>query len=153
MKDCGQILYWVILFVYTNTQYIYLICISFIYFLQKARHFCGPIHPIPILTCYFWVWTPLLITTITREHQSQQNEKGLMLAGYSKMVDKVFFKIAANVAVNIVLLIIYAHYFGRQSIQKFLEKDVTIVKNKETPTNIPPPGKISSEFYILYNII
>ena len=69
------------------------------------------------------------------------------------MVDKVFFKIAANVAVNIVLLIIYAHYFGRQSIQKFLEKDVTIVKNKETPTNIPPPGKISSEFYILYNII
>ena len=61
-----------------------------------------------------------------------------MLAGYCKMVDKVFIKIAANVAANIVLFIIYALLFGQQSIKKYLEKGVTIVKYKETP--IPPPG-------------
>ena len=62
-----------------------------------------------------------------------------MLAGYCKMVDKVFFKIATNVAANIVLFIIYALLFGQQSIKKYLEKGVTIVKYKET-TPIPQPG-------------
>ena len=47
-----------------------------------------------------------------------------MLAGYSKMVDKVFIKITANVAVNILLFIIYAHFFGQQSIKKYMEKGV-----------------------------
>ena len=74
MKDCGQILYCVIYILFT--QYIYLICILFIWPQQKARNFCRPIHQIPILTCYFWVWTPLWITTITRKHQSQQKWKG-----------------------------------------------------------------------------
>ena len=63
-----------------------------------------------------------------------------MLAGYSKMVDKVFIKITANVAANIILFIIYAHYFGQQSVKKYFEKGVTIVKYTDTPPAIPPPG-------------
>ena len=43
------------------------------------------------------------------------------------------------VAVNIVLLIIYAHYFGHKSIQKYLKNGVIIVKEEENSV-LPPPG-------------
>ena len=43
------------------------------------------------------------------------------------------------VAVNIVLLIIYARYFGHKSIQKYLKNGVIIVKEEENSV-LPPPG-------------
>ena len=57
------------------------------------------------------------------------------------MVEKVFIKVAANVAANIVLFVIYAHYFGRLSIQKYEEAGVTIVKSKVESSSIVPPGR------------
>ena len=58
----------------------------------------------------------------------------------SRMTKKENAKIVTNILVNIVLFIIYAHYFGQQSVQKHLEKGVTIVRYTEAPSVIPPPG-------------
>ena len=57
-----------------------------------------------------------------------------------RMVNKEYIKVVTNILVNIVLFIIYAHYFEQQSVQKHLEKGVTIVRYTETPSVIPPPG-------------
>ena len=61
------------------------------------------------------------------------------------MINKEYAKVVTNILVNIVLFIIYAYYFGQQSIKKYIEKGVTIVEHTETPSVIPPPGKISMD--------
>ena len=43
-------------------------------------------------------------------------------------------------AVNIILLIIYAYFFGQKSIENFLKNGVIIVKDEEN-SGLPPPGK------------
>ena len=58
----------------------------------------------------------------------------------SRMIKKENAKVVTNILVNIVLFIIYAHYFGQQSVKKYLEKGVAIVRYTETPSVIPPPG-------------
>ena len=50
-----------------------------------------------------------------------------------------------NVFVVIWLLITYVFLFGLSSLQKYMGKDVNIVKKQENPVNIDPPGE--------YNII
>ena len=46
-----------------------------------------------------------------------------------------------NIAVSIVLLIIYAHFFGKPSLHKYVKKGIIIIKNKERTLDIKPPGK------------
>ena len=50
-------------------------------------------------------------------------------------------KLVANVAVNIILLIIYIYCFGQHSVSKYLADGVIVVKYEEVSTNISPPGK------------
>ena len=50
-------------------------------------------------------------------------------------------KLVANVAVNIILLIIYIYCFGQHSVSKYLSNGVIVVKYEEVSTNISPPGK------------
>ena len=44
------------------------------------------------------------------------------------------------VAVNIILLIFYAYFFGHQSIEKYMKNGVIIVKEEDN-SGLPPPGK------------
>ena len=50
-------------------------------------------------------------------------------------------------AVNIILLIIYAYFFGHKSIEKYLKNGVIIVKEEET-SSLPPPGKQVSKIEV-----
>ena len=50
-------------------------------------------------------------------------------------------KLVANIAVNIILLIIYIYCFGQHSVSKYLADGVIVVKYEEVSTNISPPGK------------
>ena len=50
------------------------------------------------------------------------------------------FKLFINVAANFALFMIYAYLFGQQSIQKYVEKGVTIIEYKESPSVVIPPG-------------
>ena len=45
-----------------------------------------------------------------------------------------------RVVTNIVLMIIYAYFFGQHSLGKYLEKGVVTVKLEEVTTAISPPG-------------
>ena len=50
-------------------------------------------------------------------------------------------KLVANIAVNIILLIIYIYCFGQHSVSKYLANGVIVIKYDEVSTNISPPGK------------
>ena len=54
------------------------------------------------------------------------------------MADKV--KLFIYVAANLLLFIIYTLLFGQQSIQKYVEKGVTIIEYTENPPVVIPPG-------------
>ena len=59
----------------------------------------------------------------------------------------------SNVFVVIWLLITYVFLFGLSSLQKYIGKDVNIVKQEENPINIDPPGeyRIILSSYLLKN--
>ena len=56
------------------------------------------------------------------------------------MADKLTLKLIATITVNIVLLIIYACTFGKNSMKKYLEGGLITVKHEEPITSIKPPG-------------
>ena len=58
-------------------------------------------------------------------------------------------KLVSNIMVSIVLLIIYAHFFGRFSIQRYLARDVMIIEQEEKNISIPQPGNVSCEAIIV----
>ena len=51
-------------------------------------------------------------------------------------------KLVSNIMVSMVLLIIYAHYFGRFSVQRYLAREVMIVEQEERGVSLPQPGKV-----------
>ena len=51
------------------------------------------------------------------------------------------FLVYINVFVVIWLVITYVFLFGLSSLQRYIGKDVNIVKQEENPTNIDPPGE------------
>ena len=63
------------------------------------------------------------------------------------------FLVYCNVFVVIWLLITYVFLFGLSSLQKYIGKDVNIVKQEENPINIDPPGEypIILSSYLLKN--
>ena len=56
------------------------------------------------------------------------------------MAGKLSLKLVATITVNIVLLIIYACTFGKNSMKKYLEGGLITVKHEEPITSIKPPG-------------
>ena len=48
---------------------------------------------------------------------------------------------AGNVAVSIILIIIYAHFFGKPSFDKYVNEGIIIIKKDQRTLEIPPPGK------------
>ena len=56
------------------------------------------------------------------------------------MAGKLSVKLVATITVNIVLLIIYACTFGKNSMKKYLEGGLITVKHEEPITAIKPPG-------------
>ena len=59
------------------------------------------------------------------------------------MVSKFFLKLSINIAINIILFVIYAFLFGIQSIDKYIDNGVSIINQEEKPaTAIIPPGKV-----------
>ena len=46
----------------------------------------------------------------------------------------------ARVAVNVILVIIYACYFGQHSILKYADKGVIIIKKEVKDAMVPQPG-------------
>ena len=57
------------------------------------------------------------------------------------MVEKTRLKDIGYIAVSIILLITYFLYFGKDSIERYLEKRVIITEHEEKHVTIPPPGK------------
>ena len=57
------------------------------------------------------------------------------------MVDKFYIKVTANLAVSLVLLILYAYFFGYSSVQRYLKRAVYITEEEEKYVQIPLPGK------------
>ena len=51
-------------------------------------------------------------------------------------------KVIAKVVINIILFILYIFFFGKYSIQKYLNKGVIIINEEENPEYIPPPGEM-----------
>ena len=49
-------------------------------------------------------------------------------------------KFAANICVNVVLLILYVFFFGHQSVSKYLDKAVITTSKDATSSSIIPPG-------------
>ena len=56
------------------------------------------------------------------------------------MVDKTALKSVAYIFINVALLIIYACTFGKDSITKFLDGGLIIVKHEKPTTFVKPPG-------------
>ena len=57
------------------------------------------------------------------------------------MAAKIVLKHFVNIAINIILFIIYAFLFGRQSIDKYIDNGVSIINKEEDPeSDIIPPG-------------
>ena len=56
------------------------------------------------------------------------------------MIEKTRLKDIGNVAVSIILLITYYFYFGKDSIERYLEKRIIITEHEEKHVTIPPPG-------------
>ena len=50
------------------------------------------------------------------------------------------YKHTAYVFANIVLLLVYACWFGQQSIRRYLDDAVYIIQQEEKPATINPPG-------------
>ena len=57
-------------------------------------------------------------------------------------MEKEKSKLIAKVGINIALFILYIFFFGKYSIQKYLNKGVIIINEEENPEYIPPPGEI-----------
>ena len=57
-------------------------------------------------------------------------------------MEKEKSKLIAKVGINIALFILYIFFFGKYSIQKYLNKGVIIINEEENPEHIPPPGKM-----------
>ena len=51
-------------------------------------------------------------------------------------------KLVSNIMVSTVLLIFYAHFFGRFSIQRYLAREVMIIEQEERGVSLPQPGKV-----------
>ena len=46
----------------------------------------------------------------------------------------------AYVAVNVILVVIYAWYFGQHSILKYADKGIIIIKKEVRDATVPQPG-------------
>ena len=55
-------------------------------------------------------------------------------------MEKEKSKLIAKVGINIALFILYIFFFGKYSIQKYLNKGVIIINEEENPEYITPPG-------------
>ena len=60
---------------------------------------------------------------------------------FTKMKAAVQIKLFINITANIALFLLYAYLFGEQSVDKYLDKGVSIITQEETPLAITPPGK------------
>ena len=49
-------------------------------------------------------------------------------------------RLFVKVGVNVVLLVLYAYFFGQYSVQKYLKKGVSINKVDESQSQIKTPG-------------
>ena len=49
-------------------------------------------------------------------------------------------KLVANIVVNIVLLTLYIFFFGKESVNKYLDEGMIIVTHEEKTSIIEPPG-------------
>ena len=58
-----------------------------------------------------------------------------------------------NIVVNIVLIIFYGVYFGYDSIQKYLDDGVIIVKRNDKTADIPSPSMFKSQIKSLMIIL
>ena len=58
-------------------------------------------------------------------------------------------RLFVKVGVNLVLLILYAYFFGQHSVEKYLKKGVTITKVDERQSQIKTPGYILDFLCIL----
>ena len=56
------------------------------------------------------------------------------------MVDKTALKSVAYIFINVALLIIYACTFGKDSITKYLDRGLVIIKHEEPIISVNPPG-------------
>ena len=56
------------------------------------------------------------------------------------MVDKFCMKVTTNVAVSLVLIILYVYFFGRSSVDRYLKRAVYIIEEEEKYMQIPSPG-------------
>ena len=57
-------------------------------------------------------------------------------------MEKEKSKLIAKVGINIALFILYIFFFGKYSIQKYLNKGVIIINEEENPEYITPPGEM-----------
>ena len=57
-----------------------------------------------------------------------------------KMMNKIAVRNVANIAVSMILFIMYVSMFGQNSIERFLEKKIIITEHEEKPSSMPPPG-------------
>ena len=57
-------------------------------------------------------------------------------------MEKEKSKLIAKVGINIALFILYIFFFGKYSIQKYLNKGLIIINEEENPEYIPPPGEM-----------
>ena len=57
-------------------------------------------------------------------------------------MEKEKSKVIAKVGINIALFILYIFFFGKYSIQKYLNKGVIIINEEENPEYITPPGEM-----------
>ena len=49
-------------------------------------------------------------------------------------------KVTTNVAVSLVLIILYVYFFGRSSVDRYLKRAVYIIEEEEKYMQIPSPG-------------
>ena len=53
---------------------------------------------------------------------------------------------SSHICINIVLIVIYIHYFGLPSIKKYVHKGVIIVMEEDKEYQIIPPGTLSNGY-------
>ena len=58
-------------------------------------------------------------------------------------------KMSSHICINIVLIVIYIHYFGLPSIKKYVHKGVIIVMEEDKESQIIPPGTLSDGYIIM----
>ena len=59
-------------------------------------------------------------------------------------------KFVFNIAINIFLLTVYAIFFGKDSIRKYMDRSIIIVTQEVRLSSIIPPGKIVSKMIYMY---